>query len=123
MTKTKKRARIAKKPNTAKGKHAALPRSEDERNRKVWEANERFLASGIGIKDVYRSLEPADRRSFGLNAAQWKDFLAELDAPPRLVPRLKRLLKDYGFFDTNSEHCLPASPLTRPTAKHRIRRV
>ena len=41
----------------------------------------------------------ADRRTFGLNATQWKAFLAALDAPPRPAPRLKRLLKDPGFFD------------------------
>jgi hypothetical protein len=58
-----------------------------------------------------------------LNAAQWKDFLAALDAPPRLVPRLKRLLKEYGFFDMNSEHGLHAAPLTRPRAKPKIKRV
>ena len=41
----------------------------------------------------------ADRRSFGLNAAQWKAFSAALDAPPRPLPRLERLLKEPGFFD------------------------
>lgn len=41
----------------------------------------------------------ADRRSFGLNAAQWKAFIAALDAPPRPLPRLERLLKEPGFFD------------------------
>jgi uncharacterized protein (DUF1778 family) len=42
----------------------------------------------------------ADRRTFVLNAAQWKVFLAALDAPPR--PRLERLLKEPGFFDAGS---------------------
>jgi uncharacterized protein (DUF1778 family) len=41
----------------------------------------------------------ADRRSFGLNAVQWKEFTAALDAPPRPLPRLERLLKEPGFFD------------------------
>jgi uncharacterized protein (DUF1778 family) len=41
----------------------------------------------------------ADRRSFGLNPAQWKAFLAALDAPPRPLPRLERLLREPGFFD------------------------
>jgi len=40
----------------------------------------------------------ADRRTFGLNAAQWKAFMAALDAPPRPLPRLERLLKEPGFF-------------------------
>jgi len=41
----------------------------------------------------------ADRRTFGLNTTQWKAFLAALDAPPRPLPRLARLLKEPGFFD------------------------
>ena len=41
----------------------------------------------------------ADRRTFGLNATQWKAFIAALDAPPRPLPRLERLLKEPGFFD------------------------
>ena len=41
----------------------------------------------------------ADRRTFGLNAAQWKAFMAALDVPPRPLPRLDRLLKEPGFFD------------------------
>ena len=45
----------------------------------------------------------ADRRTFGLNAAQWKAFLAELDAPPRSLPRLERLLKEPGFFDAGPD--------------------
>jgi uncharacterized protein (DUF1778 family) len=41
----------------------------------------------------------ADRRSFSLNSTQWKSFIAALDAPPRPLPDLKRLLKEPGFFD------------------------
>ena len=41
----------------------------------------------------------ADRRSFGLSAAQWKAFIEALDAPPRPLPRLARLLKEPGFFE------------------------
>ncbi|MGA2147159.1 MAG: DUF1778 domain-containing protein [Bryobacteraceae bacterium] len=41
----------------------------------------------------------ADRRSFTLNATQWKAFIAALDAPPRPLPRLERLLREPGFFD------------------------
>ncbi len=43
----------------------------------------------------------ADRRSFSLNAAQWKEFMAALDAPPCPLPRLGRLLKEPGYFDTD----------------------
>jgi uncharacterized protein (DUF1778 family) len=41
----------------------------------------------------------ADRRIFGLNAAEWKAFSAALDAPPRPLARLERLLQEPGFFD------------------------
>ncbi len=44
----------------------------------------------------------ADRRTFGLTATQWKAFMAALDAPPRPLPRLERLLKERGFFDAES---------------------
>ena len=44
----------------------------------------------------------ADRRLFTLNAAQWKAFLAMLDAPSRPLPRMARLLKQPGFFDAGS---------------------
>lgn len=45
----------------------------------------------------------ADRQTFGLNSAQWKAFLAALDAPPRPLPRLQRLLKEPGFFDARQD--------------------
>jgi uncharacterized protein (DUF1778 family) len=45
----------------------------------------------------------ADRRTFGLNVAQWKAFMAALDAPPRPLPRLERLFKEPGFFETESK--------------------
>jgi uncharacterized protein (DUF1778 family) len=44
----------------------------------------------------------ADRRTFTLGAAQWKTFLEALDAPPRPLPHLERLLKEPGFFDSGS---------------------
>lgn len=44
----------------------------------------------------------ADRRTFTLDADQWKAFLAALDAPPRPLPRLQRLLQEPGFFDAGS---------------------
>lgn len=41
----------------------------------------------------------ADRHVFRLNTAQWKAFISALDAPPRPMPRLERLLKEPGFFE------------------------
>ena len=45
----------------------------------------------------------AERRTFVLEPERWKAFLAALDAPPRNLPRMERLLKDPGFFDGESE--------------------
>ena len=45
----------------------------------------------------------ADRQNFRLSAPKWKAFLAAMDAPPRSLPRLQRLLKEPGFFDAGSE--------------------
>lgn len=45
----------------------------------------------------------ADRRTFVLNPDQWKAFTAALDAPPRPLPRLQRLLTEPGFFDPSTD--------------------
>jgi uncharacterized protein (DUF1778 family) len=47
--------------------------------------------------DADKSL--ADRREFVLDGIQWDAFMAALDAPPRPLPRLERLLKEPGLFD------------------------
>ena len=41
----------------------------------------------------------ADRRQFGLDAAQWAAFTAALDALPRPLPRLERLLSEPSVFE------------------------
>lgn len=41
----------------------------------------------------------ADRRAFVLDADTWKAFVTALDAPPRKLPRLQRLMTEPGFFD------------------------
>jgi uncharacterized protein (DUF1778 family) len=41
----------------------------------------------------------ADRTRFGLDAERWKAFLDALDAPPRELPRLRRLMNERGVFD------------------------
>jgi uncharacterized protein (DUF1778 family) len=42
---------------------------------------------------------PADRTRFGLDADRWRAFLEALDAPPRDLPRLSRLLREPSVFD------------------------
>lgn len=41
-----------------------------------------------------------DRQHFGLDAERWTAFVMALDAPPRPLPRLVRLLSEPGPFDT-----------------------
>ena len=45
----------------------------------------------------------ADRRIFTLDDKRWKAFVAALDAPPRPLPHLQRLLKEPGFFEAGSD--------------------
>jgi uncharacterized protein (DUF1778 family) len=45
----------------------------------------------------------ADRTRFGLDASRWRAFLDALDAPPRELPRLRRLMKERGVFDGPSK--------------------
>lgn len=41
----------------------------------------------------------ADRSRFGLDAHQWQAFHDALDAAPRDLPRLQRLLDEPGIFE------------------------
>ncbi|MBV5303768.1 MAG: DUF1778 domain-containing protein [Chlorobium sp.] len=41
----------------------------------------------------------ADRRSFSLNGEQWTAFIAALDAPPRNLPRVKKLFQEKSIFE------------------------
>lgn len=41
-----------------------------------------------------------DRRRFELDAEQWEAFRAALDAPPRSLPRLRRLLSDPSVIES-----------------------
>ncbi len=40
-----------------------------------------------------------ERLRFGLDAERWRAFLAALDAPPRVHPRLERLLREPSVFE------------------------
>jgi uncharacterized protein (DUF1778 family) len=57
--------------------------------------SEFILDSALGVADEVL----ADRRYFGLNAEQWEAFQTALDAPPRTLPRLKKLMQEQGIFD------------------------
>ncbi len=40
-----------------------------------------------------------ERRRFVLDADQWRAFMAALDAPPRDIPRLRRLFQEPSAFE------------------------
>lgn len=42
----------------------------------------------------------ADRRVFALDDEAWAKFQAALDAPPRSLPRLEKLLREPGAFES-----------------------
>jgi uncharacterized protein (DUF1778 family) len=44
----------------------------------------------------------ADRRHFGPDADQWRDFMAALDSPPRELSRLLRLLSEATAFERDT---------------------
>ncbi len=41
-----------------------------------------------------------ERRQFELDAPRWAAFMAALDAPPRALPRVRRLFDEAGPFDS-----------------------
>ncbi len=41
----------------------------------------------------------ADRRHFGLDAERWEPFMAALEAPPREIPELERLMRERSIFE------------------------
>ncbi|PKU21545.1 DUF1778 domain-containing protein [Telmatospirillum siberiense] len=43
-----------------------------------------------------------DRQHFGLDAERWDAFLTALEAPPRPMPRLQRLLTEPSVFERDS---------------------
>ncbi len=42
----------------------------------------------------------AERQHFGLDATRWTEFMQALDAPPRDLPRLRRLFHEPSLFET-----------------------
>ncbi len=57
--------------------------------------SEFILDSALGVADEVL----AERRHFGLNVEQWEALLQALDAPPRPLPRIEKLMQEPGFFD------------------------
>src|SRR5579885_2825372 len=81
---------------------------EDERMLQTAPATSRRSVSDFVLERALARAEEtlADRTRFVWNAEQWKAFLAALDAPPRELPRLKRLFQEPSVF----EHGAPGGP-------------
>lgn len=67
-------------------------------------ANSRSVSEFVLESALSRAEETLpDRRRFGLDDDRWAAFQAALDAPPRPLPRLARLLTQSGPFDPPAE--------------------
>ena len=53
-----------------------------------------LAAATLAAEDVL-----ADRRRFVLPREDWNAFVGQLDAPPRSLPRLRKLLESSGVLD------------------------
>ena len=63
-------------------------------------ANARSVSEFVLESALARAEETLpDRRRFGLDAEQWAALQAALDAPPRPLPRLAKLLGEPSVFD------------------------
>ena len=75
---------------TAEAKHTLTAAAHAQRR----SLSEFVLESALG-----RAAEAlADRRVFQLPPENWEAFIAALDAPPRDLPRLRKLLKEPSVF-------------------------
>ena len=64
------------------------------------QATHRSVSQFVLESAVARAEETlADRQRFDLDAEQWAAFMAALDAPPRELPRLRRLFQEATPFD------------------------
>jgi uncharacterized protein (DUF1778 family) len=45
----------------------------------------------------------ADRQHFGLDAEKWESFMAALEAPPREIPQLERLMREKSIFEDRGQ--------------------
>lgn len=63
-------------------------------------ASRRSLSEFVLESALARAAETLpDRQRFGLDAESWAAFQSALDAPPRPLPRLQRLLSEPSVFE------------------------
>ena len=91
---------MATRPTRSEKLHLRLTRNAKRALQAAAAVSHRSVSEFVLESALARADEAlADRRFFGLNATQWKAFLAALDAPTRPLPHMERLLKEPGFFD------------------------
>lgn len=96
--------------NTERKRHSTTPKGSRFSIR-ASAVQKKVIAQAARIKEVTMSefvLEQsltaaqqviADQAQFTLPRKQWKEFCAALDAPPKSIPALRRLLTKPGLFD------------------------
>jgi uncharacterized protein (DUF1778 family) len=68
------------------------------------QAQRRSLSEFVLESALSRAEEAlADRRVFQLRPEKWEAFVAALDAPPRGLPRLRKLLSEPSVFSNNEQ--------------------
>ena len=89
-------------PSTARSEKLDLRLTPQAKQRlyAAAQAEQRTVSEFVLQSALARAEETlADRRVFSLPPSEWKKFQAALDATPRALPRLKRLLREPGLFD------------------------
>jgi uncharacterized protein (DUF1778 family) len=92
----------------------STPRTEKLDLRVTPEAKQRIIAAAEQLNRTVSdfmltsALERADevmaeQRVFVMSAEKWEKFQAALDAPPRDIPRMKRLMQEPSFFEKSGK--------------------
>jgi len=89
----------ARQPRTTK-LDLRLPPEAKERLNQAANEHRQSLSQFVLESALGRANETlASRQRFGLNAEQWGEFIAALDAPQREMPRLDRLMAEPSVFE------------------------
>ena len=77
----------------------ATPESKDLLERAARKENKNL--SDFVLENALSAAEAivADDSDFSLDKKQWKKFISALDAPPKNIPALRKLLTEPGVFD------------------------
>jgi uncharacterized protein (DUF1778 family) len=68
------------------------------------EAENRSVSDFVLSSALARADEAlAEQRSFILSLEKWEKFQAALDAPPRDIPRMRRLMQEPSIFEKSSK--------------------